>query len=120
MYSGVYHDKTCHEPDAAAVLQRAWNAGVEKIIITAGTLQEAKDALEFSQRDHRLFCTVGVHPTRCGEFESHPEGPEAYFQELGKVRGSLQPACRPNLCALFYTTNTMRIETDLTTQAHEV
>ena len=43
----------------------------------------------------RLFCTVGVHPTRCSEFEEHPEGSEAYMaalldvilegQHLGKV-----------------------------------
>ncbi|KAF9573089.1 TatD DNase [Mortierella alpina] len=26
--------------------------------------------------------TVGCHPTRCSEFESHPEGPEAYFGAL--------------------------------------
>lgn len=33
----------------------------------------------------RLFCTVGVHPTRCGEFDSHPGGPDAYLQELSEV-----------------------------------
>ena len=25
---------------------------------------------------------MGVHPTRCGEFEAHPEGPDAYVQAL--------------------------------------
>lgn len=33
----------------------------------------------------RLFCTVGVHPTRCGEFDSHPGGPEAYLSALHEV-----------------------------------
>lgn len=43
----------------------------------------------------RLFCTVGVHPTRCSEFEEHPEGPEAYMAALldvlleGRHRGKV-------------------------------
>ena len=28
---------------------------------------------------------MGVHPTRCGEFDSNPEGPEAYLDELREV-----------------------------------
>ena len=28
---------------------------------------------------------MGVHPTRCGEFEAHPEGPDAYLQALAGV-----------------------------------
>ena len=33
----------------------------------------------------RLFCTVGVHPTRCGEFDEHPGGPDAYMAELVRI-----------------------------------
>lgn len=89
MYQGCYHGKKYHEPDLDAVLQRAWQAGVEKIIITAGTLAEAKAALELASTDSRLFCTVGVHPTRCGEFENSPEGPEKHMQQLKEVRAWL-------------------------------
>lgn len=32
-----------------------------------------------------MFTTVGVHPTRCGEFETYPQGPEAYLNALEEV-----------------------------------
>lgn len=32
-----------------------------------------------------LFSTVGVHPTRCGEFEQHSGGPAAYMAALADV-----------------------------------
>lgn len=34
------------------------------------------------QHAERLFCTVGVHPTRCSELEEHPEGSETYMAAL--------------------------------------
>jgi TatD DNase family protein len=85
-YQGEYNGSKYHEADLDAVLQRAWAVGVEKIIITAGTLSESRQALELARTDERLFCTVGVHPTRCGEFEAFAEGPEAYMAELSSVR----------------------------------
>ncbi len=27
----------------------------------------------------------GLHPTRCGEFEAHPDGPDAYMAALQEV-----------------------------------
>lgn len=29
-----------------------------------------------------LYCTVGCHPTRCGEFEKDGQNPEEYFDQL--------------------------------------
>ena len=74
---GEYFGKPRHAPDFDAVLERAWQAGVTHLILTAGTLRESREALQ-AVRKHRaqthggsnndgihLACTVGVHPTRC-------------------------------------------------------
>jgi len=67
MFQGIYRDKKRHEADLNLILQRAWNHGLDRIIITGGTLDECKKCLELSYTDSRLFCTVGVHPTRCSQ-----------------------------------------------------
>ena len=97
-------------------------AGVDRLIITAGSLAESRAALALA-RTHgarpsrsrngsalrppppappptrctsslplsplpppeRLYCTVGVHPTRCGEFEVAPGGPAAHLDQLLRV-----------------------------------
>eukprot|EP01084_Bolivina_argentea_P089063 160784_1 len=69
MYQGLYNGKRKHNPDLTNVLNRAWSIGLTHIIVTAGNLQEAKDALKFVECDPRLFSTIGVHPTRCNEFD---------------------------------------------------
>ena len=103
MFRGEYHGKTHHEPDLDVVLRRAWDVGVEKVMVTAGTLPEAREAIDLADRfdrgdspegahhgdgdperrssPRRLFTTVGVHPTRCGEFEASGDG-DAYLQSL--------------------------------------
>ncbi|CAN6475348.1 unnamed protein product [Victoria cruziana] len=81
MFKGIYNGKRCHAADLPVVLQRAWNAGVDRIIVTGGSLQESREALAIAETDGRLFCTVGVHPTRCMEFEESGD-PEHHFQEL--------------------------------------
>jgi len=81
MFKGIYHGKQSHAADIPAVLARAWAAGVDRIIVTGGSLKESREALEIAETDGRLFCTVGVHPTRCGEFEESGD-PEGHFQAL--------------------------------------
>ncbi|XP_015870541.1 uncharacterized protein LOC107407745 isoform X3 [Ziziphus jujuba] len=51
------------------------------IQVTGGSLEESKEALAIAETDGRLFCTVGVHPTRCKEFEESGD-PEKHFQAL--------------------------------------
>ena len=102
MFRGEYHGKTYHDPDLDVVLRRGWDAGVEKVMVTAGTLSEAREALELAERfdrplaetsgaddepstsTRRLFTTVGVHPTRCGEFEASGDA-DAYLESLTAI-----------------------------------
>ncbi|XP_063540340.1 deoxyribonuclease TATDN1 [Cydia strobilella] len=79
MYQGVYHGSKKHEPDLDKVLARAWAGGMDKMIITGGSVTDSKKAIELSQRDSRLFSTVGCHPTRCTEFV---QDPQAYLDDL--------------------------------------
>ncbi|KAG5598463.1 hypothetical protein H5410_029833 [Solanum commersonii] len=94
MFKGIYNGKQYHMGDIQAVLKRAWSAGVERIIVTGGSLEESKEALAIAETDARLFCTVGVHPTRCKEFEDSGD-PEKHLQDLltlakeGKEKGKV-------------------------------
>ena len=97
MFRGEYHGKKVHREDLARVLLRARDAGVETVLVTAGTLEEAEDAFRLAETfDPRrgpgdgsvglsdspaLFTTVGVHPTRCDAFEDSGD-PEGYFERL--------------------------------------
>jgi TatD DNase family protein len=92
--NGIYHGSKRHEGDILAVLTRAADAGVSHIVLTAGTIKESKEAVEYVRQWRRgcfqyradqgsdiaaagrtecafalqdrihFACTVGVHPTR--------------------------------------------------------
>ena len=51
------------------LIQRARRFGTHRLIVTAGSLQESRDALALclARPDSNLFCTVGCHPTRASE-----------------------------------------------------
>lgn len=46
-YRGFYHGHKIHREDTENVIERARKMGVKALIITAGTLQETRDAVEF-------------------------------------------------------------------------
>lgn len=80
MFRGIYGGTVKHPDDFDHILTRSWTTGVEKIIITVGTLTEIDEAVALTKTcPDRLYTTLGVHPTRCGEFESDPEN---YFQRM--------------------------------------
>ncbi|GLD96333.1 hypothetical protein PINS_up005016 [Pythium insidiosum] len=90
VFVGNYRGKQKHKDDLDIVLRRAKTAGVDKIIVTAGTLSESHEAMKLAREKSRLtdgpqlFSTVGVHPTRCREFEENENGldADAYFSAL--------------------------------------
>ena len=51
MYQGIYNGTQKHQPDLEKVLERSWNNNLSKIIITAGSLEESKKALEIAKTD---------------------------------------------------------------------
>jgi len=84
MYRGIYNGSSKHAPDCVNVLDRAWSVGLQKIIVTAGSLTETQEALKLTKLDDRLYTTVGVHPTRCGEFAASGD-PESHLAALRDV-----------------------------------
>ncbi|KIJ68207.1 hypothetical protein HYDPIDRAFT_106359 [Hydnomerulius pinastri MD-312] len=84
VFRGVYHGKNKHEDDFSAMLERSRLAGVKNMIITGGSLQESKHALDLA-RQYGLYATVGCHPTRSKEFDRYHGGPDAYLLALDKL-----------------------------------
>ncbi|CAL1583925.1 unnamed protein product [Knipowitschia caucasica] len=80
MFRGSYRGKQKHDDDFDAVIDRALNVGVEKFLITGGSVDDSRLALELAQTRDEFFCTVGCHPTRCSEFET--AGEEEYLSQL--------------------------------------
>ena len=93
MFRGMYRGKRAHDDDTGAVLARARAVGVEKIIVTCGTLEEARSGVEMVRESRminasigpELYATVGVHPTRAYAFRDDPEGADAHVAKLLRV-----------------------------------
>lgn len=51
MFRGKYNGTTKHPNDYDRVLDRAWQAGLAKIILTVGTMKEVDSAMELAKQD---------------------------------------------------------------------
>lgn len=68
-----FFDSHCHLTDTAfrddreAVLRRASDAGVTRMVTIASNLADARAALELAAGRDWLWCTAGVHPHEAGD-----------------------------------------------------
>ena len=46
MYQGEYHGSKKHEPDLEQVIERSWKHGLDKLMVTGGSLTESQKTLE--------------------------------------------------------------------------
>lgn len=65
VFRGIYRSKQRHADDFEQVLQRAREVGCRWMLITAGSLEEAEEAMALCDRYPGLVFTAGIHPTRC-------------------------------------------------------
>jgi TatD DNase family protein len=88
---GIYRGTPRHESDLVQVWQRAHDTGVRRIILTAGTVEESRQAVQMARQWNcapdnpgiRFACTVGVHPTRCQQvFVDNDKSADDLLQEL--------------------------------------
>jgi TatD DNase family protein len=51
VFNGVYSGTKKHDPDRTQVLDRAWQVGVQKIILTVGTIFDCAPAFKIAATD---------------------------------------------------------------------
>jgi TatD DNase family protein len=67
-------DTHCHldwkafDPDREAVIERAVQAGVQRLITVGVDVPSSRRALEIAERHAAVFAAVGVHPNDCADF----------------------------------------------------
>lgn len=55
MYKGVYNGNKKHREDLEDVLERSWKNGLEKIIITSGSLDDSVEALKIASMSGKFL-----------------------------------------------------------------
>lgn len=90
--SGEYHGSKRHDPDFDLIIERSVKQGVCKLVVTAGTVDESRNAVQACRQWRQEFpgmdfyCTVGVHPTRCQQvFEQSEKDSDVILQELLEI-----------------------------------
>ncbi|XP_050510400.1 deoxyribonuclease TATDN1-like isoform X2 [Diabrotica virgifera virgifera] len=108
-YSGCYgHPPTkIHKADLQQVLERSWEAGLQRIIISTRDLNESIKGLKIAQSDKRLFCMIGCDYANSLHFEEKGET-DLYIQQVtdvissGKEKVVAIGECGLNSCNKYY------------------
>jgi TatD DNase family protein len=84
---GKYNEKQCHRDDYLDILLRANSMGVRSILCTASSTEESRDVMQICRTMRvtspcRIVGTVGIHPTRCLEFEKDVDSVINKLEEL--------------------------------------
>jgi len=60
-------DTDAYEDDRAEVIKKAFNSGIEKIIIPAIEPNHFQNVLELTRNNNNIFCAIGIHPHNADE-----------------------------------------------------
>jgi TatD DNase family protein len=70
-------DTHCHidleqfDSDRQAMIDRAWQVGIERLLIPAVELSSTNRSLAIAEIDERIFIAVGVHPNNAGSWNAN-------------------------------------------------
>ncbi len=62
--------KTAFQEDFDAVLSRAWEAGLDRILIPGMDLASSRLAVQLAESDERIYAAVGVHPNEASTWDA--------------------------------------------------
>ena len=77
--ANLAHDS--FDADRDALLRRAREAGVTRIVVTGSSLESSRKALELARATPGLYATAGLHPHHASEYSA---GHAAAFRELAQ------------------------------------
>ncbi|CZR59418.1 related to deoxyribonuclease [Phialocephala subalpina] len=85
VFTGLYHGTQRHPNDLSGILQRAKEAGCEKLIVTGSDLHESRKAIELA-KEHPgiIYATIGVHPCNCLQFTTS-DNPQIMLDAVRKL-----------------------------------
>lgn len=66
-FRGIYGSKQYHKPDFEQIIQKSKNWGVQKLLFSAGHLEDAQISYDLSLKDPNFYATIGIHPCRANE-----------------------------------------------------
>lgn len=61
------------DEDREAMLKRAWDRGLSRIIVIGGEEKRNGQALSMAKEDERLRAVIGIHPLNAGEYSPDAE-----------------------------------------------